>query len=97
MRRGAKPAKAKVEVEQAVTGKSSKHESSRVRDLERHLAEAQEQERATSEILRVIASSPTDVQPVFDTIVRNARGLCGADSAGVLTYDGVMVRRDGTD
>src|SRR5207237_7510243 len=32
---------------------------------------------AKSEILRVISSSPTDVQPVFDTIARNAVRLCG--------------------
>jgi hypothetical protein len=39
--------------------------------LEKKLAEAREQQAATSEILRVIATSPTDVQPVFDTIVRS--------------------------
>ncbi len=40
------------------------------------LTESLEQQTATSEILRVICSSPTDVQPVFDTIVRERRVGC---------------------
>jgi GAF domain-containing protein/CheY-like chemotaxis protein/HPt (histidine-containing phosphotransfer) domain-containing protein len=65
----------------------------RNRDLTRSL----EQQTATSEILRVISSSPTDVQPVFDTIVRNARVLCEADTAGVLSYDGELLRIEALD
>ncbi len=66
-------------------------------DTNRDLTEALEQQTATSEILRVISSSPTDVRPVFDTIVQNARRLCGADSAGVLTYDGELIQIESLD
>jgi GAF domain-containing protein len=38
---------------------------------------------ATSQILQVISTSPTDVQPVFDAIARNAAQVCGATLAAV--------------
>jgi two-component system, NtrC family, sensor kinase len=43
---------------------------------------------ATSEILRVISSSPTDVQPVFDTIVRSAMTLCDGLFSALFQFDG---------
>jgi signal transduction histidine kinase/putative methionine-R-sulfoxide reductase with GAF domain len=55
------------------------------------LTEALDQQTATSEVLRVISNSPTDAQPVFDTIVRNAVHLCGASHGGVYKLEGDLV------
>jgi GAF domain-containing protein len=60
-------------------------------DLKKKLAEAREQQTATAEILGIISSSPTDVQPVFDTIVRNFVSLCGSTFGVIYTFDGELV------
>ena len=59
--------------------------------LEETLAEALERQTATAEILRVIASSPGDVQPVFDAIVASAARLCDAEFSAVTKFeDGLL-------
>jgi hypothetical protein len=60
-------------------------------DLERDLTESLEQQTATREILRAIASSPTEMQPVFDTIADCAMRLCGGNQGLVITFDGELM------
>ena len=57
----------------------------------REVTEALEQQTATSEILQVISSSPTDLQPVFDIIAESAVKLCGAEVGLVTRFDGELV------
>ncbi len=56
--------------------------------LFQELKESLEQQTATSEILGVIASSPTDVQPVLDTIAKNAARVCGSYDALIRLVEG---------
>jgi len=57
----------------------------------KELKESREQQAATADILKVIASSPTDAAPVFEAIVRSAERLLGGYSSGVYRIvDGIL-------
>ena len=53
--------------------------------------EALERQTATAEILKVIASSPSDVQPVFDSIALNTLRLCEGSFSVVSRFDGELI------
>src|SRR4051794_33891001 len=79
---GRKGTKAKHRIAAAATPAKRRSASSPSQDLK----EAREQQAATAEILKVIASSPSDVQPVFEAIAASARRLMGGYSAAVFRF-----------
>src|SRR5262249_12908798 len=55
------------------------------------LTDALDQQTATSQILKVISSSPTDAQPVFDAIVHSATRLCDGFLGTAFRFDGTLI------
>jgi GAF domain-containing protein len=94
MRRRAKPAKAEPKPARASGRKQARSEVSRLRDLEKRLAESLEQQTATSDILRVISSSPTDFEPTLHAIAERAARLCDAWNGTIVLSDGESLRME---
>lgn len=63
----------------------------------RALAEALEQQTATSDVLKVISRSPNDLQPIFASIAQTARRLCKADIASIVALRAGEYRLVATD
>jgi GAF domain-containing protein len=70
---------------------STDHSADQFDRLKRERDEALEQQAATSDILRVISTSPTDVQSVFTAIVKSAVKLCGTLTSCVWRFDGELI------
>jgi two-component system, NtrC family, sensor kinase len=95
--KGRLPKMTKTKADKAAAARST------IADLERQLgertceiAEALQQQTATSEVLSIIRSSPADVQPVFEAIVQSAARLCGAIFSVVYLYENNHLRAAAT-
>jgi GAF domain-containing protein len=96
-----KPAKARQEIK-AKRGAASKPARNRrvsalgkdteVARLARELAEAREQQTATADLLRVISSSSGELAPVFESLLANAKHLCGAKFGNIHLREGDAFR-----
>jgi len=74
-------------------GKPPPNLEQQLKKYRRELAEAREQQIATSEVLGVISSSPGDLKPVFNTILENATRICEASFGNLLLLEGDVFRR----
>src|SRR5215467_4864363 len=96
-RASSKPTKArrrKAEVSKRRTAPAARSSSSdggqetKVTRLTRELNEALEQQKAAAEVLKIISTSPTELQPVLDVVVRSAARFCSADDVTIFELDG---------
>ncbi|MTV13173.1 GAF domain-containing protein [Bradyrhizobium elkanii] len=71
----------------------SKRRISPISDVTKELQEAREQQAATAEILKVIASSAGELGPVFEAMLKNAVRICSASFGTLLLYEGDRLRR----
>ena len=85
--------KTKAKPRRPVVKKSQPKQAQNIQSLQRALDESLAREEAASEILGMIASSPTDLQPVLDAIAERAAKLCKAEDAAIFRVDGNFYRR----
>jgi two-component system, NtrC family, sensor kinase len=84
--------KSKAKRRRSVATKSQPKQAQNIQSLQRALDESLAREAAAGDVLRMIASSPTDLQPVLDAIVTSAARLCSAEDASVRLVDGDVLR-----
>ena len=84
--------KSKAKPRRSLVKASQPKQAQNIQSLRRNLDESLEREAATSDILRMIARSPTDVQIVLDAIAERAARLCDAEDAAIFRVDGNFLR-----
>ena len=72
---------------------SAAREETKIARLTRERDEALEREKATAEVLRVISSSPGQLELIFQAMLENATRLCQASFGNMLLYEGRLLRR----
>ncbi|MET0630204.1 MAG: GAF domain-containing protein [Xanthobacteraceae bacterium] len=90
--RTGRPSRRPAAVKRAKAPRSSAAAKKPLDPRARALDEALAREAATAEVLRVIANSPGDPQPVFETMLANAVRICGAKFGSLFLYDGDAYR-----
>lgn len=78
LRKGEKPPRA---------AKATRRRTPSATELQKQLTEALEQQAATSEVLKIISSSPGELEPVFDAMLNNVTRLCEAKFASLYLFD----------
>ena len=78
--------------DQAVVAIENARLINELRERTSDLTESLEQQTATSEVLRVISSSPGDLQPVFASMLENAVRICDAKFGNIYRWDGEALR-----
>jgi len=84
--------KSKLQPQRPTAKKPQAAESQDIESLRRELAEAGDQQAATSEVLRLIAHSPTELDTLLNAIAESAARVCGAEDASVRLVDGDVLR-----
>jgi two-component system, NtrC family, sensor kinase len=74
------------------SGASASGQETEVARLTRELREAQEQQAASAEVLKIISTSPSELQTVLEVVVRSAARFCEADDVTIFELDGQYLR-----
>src|SRR5262249_37303715 len=88
-RRTIRPKARKASTEHAAAAHWGEHPAQRPREF----GEALQQQRAPSEVLRIISRPPTELQSVLDMVGKNAARLCDANNAVIFRLEGNVLRQ----